>query len=705
MTLTLATAVTATDTAVKVAYTKPTSGSANKLIDKFGNETATFTDQAVTNTTVATRVLVSNTGQSGNSSTIISSAEQAQTFTTGATSSTVTSVTIRSEDSEGDDVALKICETTGSSIPTTTCTDLTPPGTYPSGLLVFTAPDMALTPSTTYSVVFSSPDGDGVTLDATDSDNEDGSSLTGWSIRNRSQVKQSTTWQDRAFDRAIIIAINGRALTSNVAATGTPTISGTAHVSGTLTASTSDIRDLNGVPSTFNYQWKRYSSDGNTFESDIGVDSKTHTLTTAEEGKKVRVEVSFNDDANNREGPLLSAAYPETGTVRAAPMPLQRTQREDRPYSFTESDFSNLPGGRVTLTKVIITELPQKGYLARDTLVLLPSGNYQGQALRIYSRHLPLTFLTNQRRLSLTFYPEANRHGTPYASFKFRVNSSTVDHTMLMNITPVNDPAYGRVFITGTTQVGYELTAFTSIGDRDGFRHDQLNYQWKRYAANGTTFETNIGTNSNTYTLTNSEQGKKIKLEVRFTDNDGTDEGPLTSPAFPYIATQTIGEATFISTIGMGGDSSRSFTTQEQGQVFTTGGHPNGYTVTSVVIISEDAGGDDVALKICEVDESLHPTAVCTDLTAPGASLAGPLVFTAPSGTMLTGGRTNYMVVFDSPGDEEVLLDAHKSDGYGSNSLAGFSIRNRIHYKTGTGWQELSYRQGIRMAVLGTINP
>ena len=676
-------------------------------INSIGTSTASNVDSATTaGTAIVPRVLVSNTGQSGNSSTIISSAEQAQTFTTGTTSSTVTSVTIRSEDSEGDDVALKICETTGSSIPTTTCTDLTPPGTYPAGLLVFTAPDMALTPSTTYSVVFSSPDGEGVTLDATDSDNEDGSSLTGWSIRNRSQVKQSTTWQDRAFDRAIIIAINGRALTSNVAATGTPTISGTAHVSGTLTASTSDIRDLNGVPSTFNYQWKRYSSDGNTFESDIGVDSKTYTLTTAEEGKKVRVEVSFNDNANNREGPLLSAAYPGTGTVRAAPMPIQRTQREDRPYSFTESDFSNLPGGRVALTKMIITELPQKGYLARDTLVLLPSGNYQGQALRIYSRDLPLTFLTDQRRLSLTFYPEANRHGTPYASFKFKVNSSTVDHTMRINITPVNDRAYGRPYITGTTQVGYTLKAFTSsIGDRDGFRHDQLNYQWKRYAADGTTFEANIGANSNTYTLTNSEQGKKIKLEIRFTDNDGTDEGPLTSPAFPYIATQTVGEATFISTIGMAGDSFHDFTTQEQGQVFTTGTNPNGYTVTSVVIISEDSAGDDVALKICEVDESLHPTAVCTDLTAPGMSPAGPLVFTAPSGTTLDGGRTNYMVVISSPGGQHVRLDAHVSDGYDSNSLVGFSIRNRIHYKTGTGWQESSYRRGFRIAGLGTINP
>ena len=52
VTLTLATAasVTATDEDVKVLYTKPTTGTANKLVDAFGNEAATFTaDQPVTN--------------------------------------------------------------------------------------------------------------------------------------------------------------------------------------------------------------------------------------------------------------------------------------------------------------------------------------------------------------------------------------------------------------------------------------------------------------------------------------------------------------------------------------------------------------------------------------------------------------------------------------------------------------------------------
>ena len=53
VTLTLGTALVSTDGSVKVTYTKPTTGSANKLVDAAGNETATFTDQTVTNNTPA----------------------------------------------------------------------------------------------------------------------------------------------------------------------------------------------------------------------------------------------------------------------------------------------------------------------------------------------------------------------------------------------------------------------------------------------------------------------------------------------------------------------------------------------------------------------------------------------------------------------------------------------------------------------------
>ena len=53
VTLTLATALVSTDTAVKVSYTQPATGSNNKLADATGNQTATFTDQPVTNNTGA----------------------------------------------------------------------------------------------------------------------------------------------------------------------------------------------------------------------------------------------------------------------------------------------------------------------------------------------------------------------------------------------------------------------------------------------------------------------------------------------------------------------------------------------------------------------------------------------------------------------------------------------------------------------------
>ena len=51
VTLTLSTALVSTDGSLKVSYTKPTTGAANKLVDATGNETAAFTDQTVTNST------------------------------------------------------------------------------------------------------------------------------------------------------------------------------------------------------------------------------------------------------------------------------------------------------------------------------------------------------------------------------------------------------------------------------------------------------------------------------------------------------------------------------------------------------------------------------------------------------------------------------------------------------------------------------
>ena len=101
---------------------------------------------------------------------------------------------------------------------------------------------------------------------------------------------------------------------ANTAATGQPTINGTARVGETLTVDTSGIADEDGLDdAAFSYQWIR--NDGNA-DSDIsGATSSTHTLVDADEGKVIKVRVSFTDDDSNEES-LTSAA---TAAVAAAP--------------------------------------------------------------------------------------------------------------------------------------------------------------------------------------------------------------------------------------------------------------------------------------------------------------------------------------------------------------------------------------------------
>ena len=104
---------------------------------------------------------------------------------------------------------------------------------------------------------------------------------------------------------------------ANVAATGEPTISGTAQVGQTLTASTADISDEDGLrDADFSYQWLRVGSDST--ESDISdATGSTYTLSTDDAGNSIKVKVTFTDDAGNEEA-LTSAATATVTTVSAA---------------------------------------------------------------------------------------------------------------------------------------------------------------------------------------------------------------------------------------------------------------------------------------------------------------------------------------------------------------------------------------------------
>ena len=103
---------------------------------------------------------------------------------------------------------------------------------------------------------------------------------------------------------------------ANVAATGQPTISGTAQVGEDLTASTSGISDANGLTSpTYDYQWLRADTATETGSEIAGARSATYTVVEADQGKYLRVQVSFQDDDGNDE----TATSDASGPVSAEP--------------------------------------------------------------------------------------------------------------------------------------------------------------------------------------------------------------------------------------------------------------------------------------------------------------------------------------------------------------------------------------------------
>ena len=102
----------------------------------------------------------------------------------------------------------------------------------------------------------------------------------------------------------------GRSVNNNTA-TGKPTIRVTALVDRELTASTTGIMDNDGLTGvSYSYQWIRV--DGSDEDDISGATSRTYRLVDADEGKKIKVEVSFTDEVGYDEI-RKSDAYPSSG--------------------------------------------------------------------------------------------------------------------------------------------------------------------------------------------------------------------------------------------------------------------------------------------------------------------------------------------------------------------------------------------------------
>ena len=104
---------------------------------------------------------------------------------------------------------------------------------------------------------------------------------------------------------------------TNTLPTGAPTISGTARVGETLTASVVEIADTDGLTgASYGHQW--IANDGTADAEIQGATNSTYTLAAADAGKTVKVRVSFTDDGGTEETLLSTATDSVEGTLTAA---------------------------------------------------------------------------------------------------------------------------------------------------------------------------------------------------------------------------------------------------------------------------------------------------------------------------------------------------------------------------------------------------
>ena len=294
-------------------------------------------------------------------------------------------------------------------------------------------------------------------------------------------------------------------------ATGAPTISGTAQVGETLTADTSGIADADGLTgATFSYQWL-----GSRDEEIQGATNATYTLVTADEGKAIKVRVSFTDDAGNEEA-LTSEP---TDAVSAAPPP-----PPDNVRAVTQES------GAVELTWEAPQDATVTGYRIERSRADENRGGQQRSDGRPRDNH---TLVEDTGSADTGYTDKSAEKGVEY---EYRVSARNEagagESSEWVRAGPEsasNSPATGAPTISGTAQVGETLTAgISGIADADGLSGETFTYQW--VSSDGTTDTDIEKATDSTYKLVAPDQGKTIKVRVTFTD-DGGNEETLTSAA------------------------------------------------------------------------------------------------------------------------------------------------------------------------------
>ena len=350
---------------------------------------------------------------------------------------------------------------------------------------------------------------------------------------DRGGYSESLTSTATASVTSAVEGSSGGETPQNSPATGAPTISGTAQVGEALTADTSGIADSDGLTNvSYSYQW--IANDGNSDSDITDATGSSYTLVADYEGKTIKLQVSFTDDAGNAET-LTSAA---TGEVRT---PLTAA-------------FENVPGshdGQTAFTlDLTFSEPPDLSFRTLKFHAFTVDGGTVKRAPRKEQGSnigWEITVAPDSEANVTVTLPETTDCADAGAVCMGDGRMLSAPVTATIAGPEQNTPATGAPTISGTAQVGETLTVDTSgITDGDGLTNVSYSYQW--IANDGNSDSDITEATGSSYTLMTADEGKTIKVQVSFTDDAGNAE-TLTSASTSSVAARPNNQATGAPTI------------------------------------------------------------------------------------------------------------------------------------------------------------
>ena len=295
-----------------------------------------------------------------------------------------------------------------------------------------------------------------------------------------------------------------------------------------------------------------------TAGEDYTTTSGTLTFAASETSKTITVPI-LNDNVYElfRESFFIDLTNPTGATLPDPPLAAVRIDSEEAVPTASLADVT-VDEGAGTMTLTLRLNHPSQRDIAYNTIYdedvetgtategedyddfLQGPGPGRTAKITVPARSLSQTFdITlvddGEDEPDETIVIEWTRNSTDDATPDFITFTGTITDN------DATGSATGKPVIFGTFAVGETLrAAIGNIADTDGLPTtfpDDYTFKWLRVDADGVSNETAIGDDAATYTPVAADVGKKIKVEVSFTDAGGTVEGPLTSDAYPSSGT------------------------------------------------------------------------------------------------------------------------------------------------------------------------